>query len=196
MSSIYQVKITLFGIIKLMKVYVARHAETNYNVLGLCNGDPAVNVYLTSNGIKQAHLLAKSLKNIPFELIITSEFPRTKETAAIVNEHHNAPMDEDSRINDLVSGFEGKLVSDFNRARRESKNRWTVRLNNGESFEDEKARVQAFLNDLKSKHHQACVLIITHQAIAQIIYALVNKLPNEKVNDIEMDNAQCFEFYA
>lgn len=176
-----------------MKVYVARHAETNYNLLGLCNDSPDVDVYLTPNGIKQAEVLASTLKDAKFELIITSDFPRTKETAKILNVHHNAPTIANSRINDVLTGFEGKPAREFGKARRNAKNRWTVRLNNGESFEDEKRRVSLFLKDLK-KRPEAKILIVTHQAIARLIYAHVHNLPNEKVDDIEVSNTHCFDF--
>lgn len=176
-----------------MKVYVARHAETNYNLLGLCNDSPDVDVYLTPNGIKQAKTLASTLKNARFELVITSDFPRTKETARILNVHHNAPTIADSRINDTLTGFEGRPVQEFGKARREANNRWTVRLNGGESFEDQKQRVKLFLEDLK-KRPEANILVVTHQAIARLIYASVHVLPNEKVDKIEVSNTHCFDF--
>jgi broad specificity phosphatase PhoE len=176
-----------------MEVYVARHAETNYNVLGLCNDSPRVDVYLTGKGINQAEKLAKSLKKTNFDLVVTSEFPRTKETGRIVNLHHNAPTIEDSRINDVLTGFEGKPASEFREARKNAENRWTIRLNGGESFEDEKLRVKDFLNDLKKRPEQR-VLVVTHQAIARIIYAIHNNLPNEKVDEIEVSNTHCFDF--
>ena len=174
-----------------MKVYVARHAETNYNVLGLCNDSPKVDVYLTDKGVEQAKLLAESLKDAKFDLVITSEFPRTKETARIVNQHHKSPTIEDSRINEVLTGFEGKRPSEFQEARLSAEDRWTVRLNGGESFEDEKLRVQEFLNDLKKRSEQS-VLIVTHQAIARIIYAIDENLPNDKVDDLEVSNAHSF----
>ncbi len=34
-----------------VKIYLARHAQTNYNVLDLANSDPSVDVHLTSKGI-------------------------------------------------------------------------------------------------------------------------------------------------
>ncbi len=36
-----------------MKTYFMRHGQTNYNVLGLCNDDPARPVHLTDLGIEQ-----------------------------------------------------------------------------------------------------------------------------------------------
>lgn len=176
-----------------MKIYVARHAETNYNVLGLCNDSPDVDVHLTPKGIEQAELLAKTLKTASLELIITSDFLRTKETARIVNQYHGVPTTADSRINDILTGFEGKPANDFRKARQGAEDKWTVRLSGGESFEDEKLRVNAFLKDLKQRKEK-CVLIATHQAIARLIYAQVFKVPNEKVDDLEVSNAHCFDF--
>lgn len=36
--------------------------------------------------------------------------------------------------------------------------------------------------------------LVTHQAIARLIYANIYHLPNEKVNDLEVSNTHCFEF--
>lgn len=176
-----------------MKLYVARHAETNYNLDELCNDDPSVNVYLTEKGREQGKILGANLKEAPIDLIITSEFPRTKETARLVNECHDAPTIEDKRINDVVTGFEGKSVEEFRAARNSADNKWTVRLNGGESFEDEKARVKAFLDDLKERT-EATILIVTHQAISRIIYAIINNIPNEHVNDLAVDNTHFIEY--
>ncbi len=175
-----------------MRVYVARHAETNYNVLGLCNDNPKINVYLTEKGIKQAELLRDSLKEVNFDLVITSEFPRTKQTALIVNKYHKAPIIEDARINDIITGFEGKPVEDYRRIRNADKNFWTVRLNGGESFEDAELRVKAFLGDLKSRPEKT-VLVVTHQAIARLLYLVANNLPHDMVNDIEAGNAHAYQ---
>lgn len=176
-----------------MKLYVARHAETNYNLKELCNDSPLIDVHLTENGIEQGKILGSNLANVPIDLIITSEFPRTKETARLVNEHHNAPTIEDKRINDVVTGFEGKPVEDFRKARSAANNKWTIRLNGGESFEDEKARVASFLNDLRTRP-EATILIVTHQAMSRIIYAIIHNVPNEHVNDLAVSNTHCIEY--
>ncbi len=68
-----------------MKLIITRHAETNYNVAGLVNYDPAIDVFLTENGIRQAEELAEELRNKPIDLIIPSRLKRTKQTATIIN---------------------------------------------------------------------------------------------------------------
>jgi broad specificity phosphatase PhoE len=172
---------------------VARHAETNYNVLDLCNDSPNIDVHLTPKGVEQAELLATTLRTVDFDLIITSDFPRTKQTAKILNKHPGTPLTSDSRINDVLTGFEGRSVKEFREARQSAQNKWTVRLNGGESFEDEKKRVADFLQDLKQRQEK-CVLVVTHQAIARLIYANIFDIPNEEVNSIEVSNTRCFNF--
>ena len=176
-----------------MKVYVTRHAETNYNLLGLCNDSPLVDVYLTPLGIKQAETLAENLKDIDFDLIITSELPRTKETARAVNKYHNLPQEQDGRINDVLTGFEGVQASEFREFRSSAADPWNVKSANGESYEDEKVRVQSFLDSLKSRDMNA-VLVVTHQAIARLIYANIHGLPNERADDLAVSNTDCFNF--
>jgi broad specificity phosphatase PhoE len=176
-----------------MKLYVARHAETNYNLDELCNDSPLVNVYLTPKGIEQGKTLANNLKDIPLDLIITSEFPRTKETARLVNEYHDAPTIQDKRINDVLTGFEGRPASEFRAARGSAEDRWTFRADGGESFEDEKQRTREFLENLKTRSEKT-VLVVTHQAISRIIYALINNIPNEHVDDLSVENTHYIEY--
>lgn len=50
-----------------MKLTIARHGETNYNVLVLHNADPSVNVHLTEKDIQEAKTLGATLQHKNFE---------------------------------------------------------------------------------------------------------------------------------
>jgi len=39
-----------------------------------------------------------------------------------------------------------------------------------------------------------CVLLVTHGAIARLIDAIANNLPDSKVDDKETGNIDCFDF--
>lgn len=162
-------------------------------MLGLCNDDPKVDVHLTKKGIKQAEALAEKLRPEKIDCIIISELPRTKQTADILNRFHKAPILVDPRINDIRNGFEGKPVEEYRAAMRAAKDRWTVRFNGGENFEETKQRVALFLNDLR-KRTEDSVLIVTHQAIAKHIYGNLHNLSNEEIVGIPADNIWCFDF--
>lgn len=160
-----------------MKLYLARHTETNYNVEGLCNADPSVDVHLTMHGIEQAKHLSQKLAGEDIEVIYISELPRTRRTAEFVNLYHNVPLIVDPRINENISGFESKPVRDFIDALEKSSDKRQASFNDGESLEMVCKRVENFLMTLKATG-QSSVLVITHAYIIECIHGILNKSPD------------------
>ena len=119
-----------------MKLYCLRHGETVYNRLELCNDDPGRDVRLTPEGIRQAEAAAERLRAAPVERIITSELPRTRQTADIINRYHHAPVQSHPALNDIRSGFESRPVAEYFAAT--GHDRLHIRVNGGESLLDYK----------------------------------------------------------
>ena len=92
-----------------------RHAETVYNVHRLVSGDPGNSAcVLSGSGVRQARSLARKLSTTPFDLCVTSEFVRTRQTADLVLGGRNVERLELPELNELAVGeFEGMPVSDF-----------------------------------------------------------------------------------
>ena len=177
----------------MIKVIIARHAETNYNKLGLVNYDPNVNVYLTEDGIKQAEELAKKLKNKAIDIIIVSDLNRTRQTADIINQYHNINIVSDSRINDIINGFEGETVDKYHEARDSAPDRINVRFNGGESIIDCNNRTSDFLNDLKNRSEKNVLVVSSNNNMKQI-QIIINNLPIEEILNMHIKNASFFEF--
>ncbi len=175
-----------------MKIYLARHGQTNYNDLGLCNSDPQTDVHLTETGIQQVKGLAVELSKIRIDQIFVSELKRTQKTAEIVNEFHNAPVKVDSRLNDNRTGYEDKHFREYYAALDQADDRWSVRFNNGESLEDVKARAASFIDEVRTQKYES-VLIITSMVIVQAIYGLLNGLTNQQAWDFEVEKASFVE---
>lgn len=175
-----------------MKIYLARHGRTNYNDLGLCDNDPAADVHLTAAGLQQAQQLADALKNVAINRIFVSELKRTQQTAQKVNVYHGAPVQIDSRLNDIRTGFEGKPFKDFTEALDKADNRWTARINDGESVEDLKIRVANFIADLRTKN-DAAVLIVTSLWVAQAMLAILDDITNDQAWQREVTQGSWLE---
>ncbi len=175
-----------------MKVYFARHGRTNYNDLELCNADPSVDVYITATGEEQAKILADKLKDVAIERIFISELKRTQQTAVIVNEFHNVPIETAPLLNDHRSGFEGKSAKLLMEALDKAENRWTAHFNDGESIEDMKKRVAAFLDELKAKPYNT-VLVVTSQWVIQAAVAIVKNISNEEAWSLEVSQGSFLE---
>jgi alpha-ribazole phosphatase len=174
-----------------MKLDCLRHGETNYNRLGLCNDDPGRDVYLTPKGIRQAEAAAQRLKAAPIERIVTSELPRTRQTAAIINRHHHAPVESHPALNDIRSGFESRPVADYFSAT--GHDRLHVRVNGGESLLDYKRRVSGFIDWLAVQPEET-VLVVAHEETLRIFAVCFRALPDAALLDLHYGNCEIIEF--
>jgi broad specificity phosphatase PhoE len=174
-----------------MKIFFVRHGQTNYNVLGLCNDDTSKNVHLTELGKQQAEKIQEQMKDIFLDLVITSEFPRAKETATIIAKNHTVDFKTDPRLNDRKTGqFEDKPATDFLNSLKND--RFNLKFENGESFLEEKQRVHDFLTELHNYNHQH-ILVVTHFEILQIINGYYNNLSDDEMLDTNISNGQVLE---
>jgi broad specificity phosphatase PhoE len=168
-----------------MRLYVLRHGETSYNRLGLCNDDPRRDVHLTDTGIAQAQAGSQQLRDTPLRRIITSELPRTRETAAIINRWHRLPIEANGLLNDIRSGFDGRPVRDYFAAT--AHDPLHARANGGESLLDHKARVARFIEWLKTQP-QDCVLVVAHEETLRVFEAWFRTLPDADLRSLQFAN--------
>jgi broad specificity phosphatase PhoE len=96
------------------ELILVRHAESEYSVRGLLNGDPRANVALTEEGRDQARRLGRRLARTEIDLCATSEFARTIETADLAFAGRDIPRLVVPELNDHPAGdYEGGLLSDY-----------------------------------------------------------------------------------
>ena len=174
-----------------MKLYCLRHGETHYNRLGLCNDDPGRDVRLTPGGIRQAEAAAERLKAAPLERIITSELPRTRQTADIINRHHRAPVESHPALNDIRSGFESRPVAEYFAAT--GANRLKLRVNGGESLLDYKRRVAGFIDWLAVQPEETA-LVVAHEETLRVFTVIFKALPDAALLDLHYGNCELIEF--
>lgn len=85
-----------------MRIYLIRHGETEWNTTGRLQGQ--TDTSLNENGIRLARITGQALRNVPFDLIITSPLKRARETALLVTEGRKIPVLEDARIGEISFG--------------------------------------------------------------------------------------------
>lgn len=170
---------------KRMKLYLARHTQTNYNARALCNTDPSVDVHLTRTGIVQAEVLADELKNVHIQHIFVSEFKRTLQTAEIINKFHDLKIKVDPRLNDIRSQFEGRPFREYVKALDTATDRWTARFDGGESIEDIKKRAADFISYLQAKDYDS-TLVVTSEWIIRAMIMTLEDISYEEAWALEM----------
>lgn len=170
-----------------MKTYFMRHAQTNYNVLGLCDDNPSRKVHLTETGRQQAMRTANLLKEEPIEKIIVSQLPRTRETAEIINRYHGVEILAHPGINDLRTGCDGRPVEAYFDAI--SDDPLHAKVGSGENRIEHKKRVLSFLEWLSKLDHQL-VLIVAHEETLRVIAAQCRELQDEAMLDLNFANCE------
>jgi len=151
------------------------------------NDDPTKPIHLTEEGKQQIQEAAEKLKPINFELIFASEFPRTQETAKIINKYHNVEIKIDKRLNDVMSGFEGKPTLEWEEAMKED--RAHTKANGGESFQDVKTRMISFIEDIK-KLDNKIILVVSHGNSISAIRGYLKNMSDEETLSIPVHTAE------
>ena len=90
-----------------MKVYLVRHGQCESNVIGRYN---FVDEDINETGIKQAEDLREKIKDINYDIVISSPLVRALHTAEIINAN-NKEIITDERLAERKHGsLEGKSV--------------------------------------------------------------------------------------
>ncbi|MCW9025399.1 MAG: histidine phosphatase family protein [Gammaproteobacteria bacterium] len=174
-----------------MKLYFMRHGQTNYNTVGLCNDDPSRDVHLNETGLIQAQTAAEQLKPVPLEKIIVSELPRTHETARIINQYHQVPIEVVPQLNDIRSGFDSQPVADYFAAI--AADPLHITPAGGESLLSHKQRIVGYLQSLTTIRHSP-ILFVVHEETLRVVMAFFEALSDEAMLQLHFGNCEILEF--
>lgn len=144
-----------------MKIILIRHGESEGNVRHEINDDPGRIVNLTARGRLQAEAAAERLRDMPFTHAYASQFPRAQQTAAILLQQRNLEICIDARLNERLSGMDGRHVDDFNDLVRADYLR--TKPPRGESFLEQMERLRGFLDEIAARHPDGVVLAVSHE---------------------------------
>lgn len=161
-----------------MSLYFIRHGYTDWNRQMLIQGQ--VEIPLNEEGRKQVNEEASKIKDIHFDVVISSPQSRALETASILHEGRDIPLITDKRIREEYYGrMEGKPRQGevyFNQRKK-----LACRYPGGESYLDVAARIYPFLDDVKKKYKDQDVLIVAHGGISRVIESyFVDDMTNEQ----------------
>jgi len=174
----------------MMKITLIRHGESVANVGNFINDDPAKPVHLTDKGIAQAESLALRLRAENFTHAYSSEFPRARETAAILLCHSNCALTIDARLNERKSGMDGLPVHVFNdQAKRDPLHFKTAK---GESFLQQMERLRSFLDEQANRYPDGNILAVSHESPIIAALALSRRNILEVLNT-SVENCGCIE---
>lgn len=178
-----------------MKIYLVRHASTNFNEAGNVNSQ--YDDMLSENGKKQLTPLVKRMQDLDFDKIYSSTLKRAIDTAKPVSDYRKIEIITDARLNEVDFGnLTGKssdqMVSIFGKTASELLDSYDYDFTKygGESATQVKERVLDFLNDLKKENED--VAIFTHSGVIRWTHYLLEKnrvksFPNTSIYEFNID---------
>lgn len=157
-----------------MELYLVRHGQTKCNLLNIANG--ILDEELTEKGISEAQELNRKLLDIKFDCIYVSSLKRAIKTSKIIKPNSEIIVDKRLMERDLGE-FTNKPI-DY----KKRKKYWEYGNNcdyDMESLLNVFNRVYEFLDEIKKKHENDKILIVTHQGICRIVDCYFNGIPKD-----------------
>jgi isoleucyl-tRNA synthetase len=147
------------------KYFIARHGRAQNNEMGILSGVAGTEHHLTEDGKNAVQKSAEEFKE-KIDLIFTSPFLRTKETAEIIRRTLGLSAEavkEDQRIGEMNFGsFEGKTIDEYHEAYPNTPESFDKHPSGGENEHDVKLRVGDFLYSLEKEYANKNILIVSH----------------------------------
>ena len=157
------------------KYFVMRHGGTDGNKKEIVSYKNEASDHLTEKGKAQTKSTAEELKGKKIDIIVSSPFLRTRETAEAVAEVLGIDPKSivfDKRVQEMNPGeYDGKGWPDYHTQMSVSGKDWFTRsLGGSESLFDCRKRVGECLYEIENKYRDKNVLFITHGGPAWLFY--------------------------
>ena len=180
-----------------MRVYVARHGETTWNLAGRYQGRRESG--LTALGVRQGFALADAFTRIQprIERIVASPLLRCSATAKFVADRLNIALETDDRLLEIAHGtWEGRLRAEIAADDPERFRAWKERpaevgFENGETLVNVRSRWQNFASAFAARVPS---LVVTHDAVVRVAILAAQARPLDDLWAVNVENAGFAEF--
>lgn len=170
------------------RYFLLRHGETIYKAKKKEFTYPPlpknIAVKLSNKGKKQIKVTAKKLKKAGIDLIFSSDFSRTKQTAKIVDKELGiGKVYFDKRLRDVNLGiYHGRLIKDFYRDFPvDSKNRFNKKPKKGETWNEVRKRMLSVFKEIERRYKRKTILIVSHGDPLWLLEGAIKNWPIAKL---------------
>lgn len=158
------------------EIYFIRHGQSAQNAEHVRQGSKGG---LSDKGKEQARFVADRFKNIPVDIILTSPYDRTYETAEIINSSLNKPLEKcdllmERRNPSEIIGQDAdslevkKVIDQIDRSYHHS----DFRYSDEENFQDLKNRAKNLLSFL-SKRKEEKIMCVSHRIFLKMVASYI-----------------------
>jgi broad specificity phosphatase PhoE len=170
-----------------LRIYLARHGETEWNVIGKMQGQ--TDIPLNAKGREQALLLRDTLRGITIDAIYSSTLSRSRDTAQAIGS--TAPLTSLDGLREQNRGkFQGAQNDNPEFLKRNTNP--DDSLDGGESLNQLTERVKTTLAQIRKEHPSGNVVIVGHTVTNQMILRVLMNLSAEQAIGITQANDELY----
>lgn len=176
----------------MLRIFLIRHGETEWNKVGRLQGNS--DVKLSSEGIRQASLLAAHAPFRALDAIYSSDLSRAVTTAQILAKKFNLPVNIVPALRETNFGdWEGKSIGELLEEEPNTFGRFFTAPEkchppNGETFLEAQARVVNAMSNIIAAHDNQNVAVVVHGAVNRLILCAALDIPIRKMWAISQFN--------
>lgn len=175
-----------------MVIYMIRHGQTDFNKKRIMQG--LSDIHLNEEGIRQANAAKEKLKDVDFDICISSPLKRTLQTAQIITDNKCKIILDDLLIERNMGNFEGEAYQLYQKY-----DFWNLKTNlsfNGvETVRDIFARAKKFLDKIKDEYKDETILIVSHHAVLRALhYNIVGYNDDTNLLDFHPLNGKVYKY--
>ena len=174
-----------------MKLYLARHGQTQYNLEKRICG--RADVELTPRGIAQAEELAGLMIDKSVDIIIASPLKRAKKTAEIVGQKTGATVIFDERLAERDYGLDDGTY-EGTPGFQHTFEQFGYQYPEGETLLKVVQRVYNFVDEIKYKYDNKNIMVISHGGVCRVINSYFNSLDNREFFQFALENCKVLEY--
>ena len=172
-----------------MKLYIVRHEEVPHNALRQYNNE---NEDLNETGIRQANELKEKIRNINYDIIISSPLLRAKHKAKIINVNNKEILINDKLKERDPGNLSGKPLTVTNRDEYWNYNT-KITYSTSENIREFFMRIYNFLDDLKKENYES-VLIVAHSGVSKAFNGYFEGIKDGMFLDRGLKNCEIKEY--
>ena len=158
---------------KETEIILIRHGETEWNSQKRMQGHS--NSDLSEVGMGQIQALGELMKNVSFDHIYSSDSLRTRQTAEAITQYSGHTLQFDQRIREKNLGvFEGLTSTEAKERHPEIYRLFKTAganyvIDEGESTQQLLERALEFIEEIRRRHPQERVVMVTHGGVVRVL---------------------------
>ena len=178
--------------------HLIRHGEAEHNIKGaLCPIAEANSCTLTDSGKEQVLAASTEIATKNIDVIYSSDSARTRDTASIIAKAigFTQKIQLDTRLRETEFGaLDGVPVTQLNAFYATPEERFTRAPEGGETLNDVRKRVMAFIRDLEQEHQGKNILIVSHGDTLWMFETLIKQWTEQQsIESSSIKNAELRE---